>query len=116
MFDFATIPADLYRSTDLLKMPVFSMRGDERGPRLVVTGDIDMMRGLADRFWQVPSLSHIRGSLVLREDSQDPAFDRPDDVLTLGTDNEREAYFEVLGRMTALGMIAGRGVPLRWVA
>ena len=92
------------------------MTGEKAGPRLVVTGDLDLMRHVADRFWDVPSMNDIRGSVVLREDNQDPAFDQPDDVLHIRTHDDAVAYFQILGRMTALGMISGRGVPLRWVA
>ena len=116
MFDFDDTPFDLSSETDHLKGPVLSVTGSKAGPRLVVTGDVDLMRDLADRFWDIPDLTHMRGALVLREDDQDPAFDLPDDVLRLRTLNGTAAYYQTLGRMTALGMISGRGVPYRWVA
>lgn len=116
MFDFDTISFGPHADTSHLTGPVFSVTGDKPGPRLIVTGDVDLMRELADRFWDVPELAQIRGALVFRQDNQDPAFDRPDDVLNLRTLNETAAYYQILGRMTALGMISGRGVPVRWVA
>ena len=60
----------------------------------------------------------MRGALILRTRDQDPAFDLPDVTLTLdgGPDTARHAYLRILGRLTALGMITGRGVPHRWVA
>ena len=100
-----------------LRVPLFSMKGTYVGPRLVVTGPAAQMRDLADRFWDVPGFSRMRGSLVLRPDGQDPSYDTPDAVLRLKADvSVDDAYFQVLGRMTALGMISGRGVPRRWVA
>jgi len=116
MFDFETIPFDRKAKTDHLKVPVFAMNGSQAGPRLVVMGDVDLMRELSERFWDLPGLESIRGDLVLRQDDQDPVFDLPDDVLQLKTLNITAAYYQVLGRMTALGMISGRGVPVRWVA
>ncbi|MEO0918491.1 MAG: hypothetical protein AAFY31_16160 [Pseudomonadota bacterium] len=102
--------------TDHLSPPLFSMKGIHAGPRLVVTAPENLARQLADRFWDLPSLGHMHGSLVLRSDTQDPAFDLPDTVLSLQDLSARDAYYQTLGRMTALGMISGRGVPLRLVA
>lgn len=99
-------------------VPLMSLKGLHAGPRLVVTGPDDLMRALADLFWDRTELTTIRGSIVLRAAGPDTAFDLPDDVLTLeGTEESAHfGYLRVLGRMTALGMIAGRGVPARWVA
>lgn len=98
--------------------PLFSLNGLYSGPRLVVTGPDALMRVVSDMFWDRHDLSAMRGSLVLRTAGPDPSFDMPDDTLVLGGEVEtaRFAFMEVLGRMTALGMISGRGVPLRWVA
>lgn len=99
-------------------VPLFSLKGLRPGPRLVVSGPQNLMTTLADLFWDRPDLSNMRGWLLLRAEGQNPAFDLPDDVLTLESElaSERFAYHRVLGRMTALGMISGRGVPVRWVA
>lgn len=101
-----------------LRVPLFSLTGLRDGPRLVVTGPDALVRAVADLLWDQPQLAMMRGSLVVRPDGQDPLFDLPDDTLTLeGTaEAARFAYFRVLGRMTALGMITGRSVPRRWVA
>ena len=98
--------------------PLFSLNGLYSGPRLVVTGPEPLVRVVADMFWDRRDLATIRGSLVLRSDGPDPAFDLPDETLAIDGDVEtaRFAFLQILGRMTALGMISGRGVPLRWVA
>lgn len=95
--------------------PLMQITGPAPGPRLVVTGPRKMLESLAETLWSLPDLAGIRGVLILRVDTQPTDFDRPDDVLKL--DGSRAAAFRrTLGRMTALGMIQGRGVPLRWVA
>ena len=38
------------------------------------------------------------------------------DLVNIDSNTARHAYFRILGRLTALGMITGRGVPHRWVA
>lgn len=82
----------------------------------MVTAPEGLARQLAERLWDLPSLGRMRGSLVLRANTQDPAFDLPDAVMTLGDLGETDAYYQILGRMAGLGMISGRGVPLRRVA
>lgn len=82
----------------------------------MVTAPVALARALAERLWDLPSLGHMRGSLVVRANTQDPVFDRPDVVLALSDSDETDAYYQILGRMAQLGMITGRGVPLRRVA
>ena len=96
--------------------PLFSLTGLSAGPRLVVTGPPDVMEEVAELFWNRTDLATLRGSLVLRATGPDPAFDLPDDTLTLAPTAPEHGFLQILGRMTALGMISGRGVPLRWVA
>lgn len=102
--------------TEHLKGPFFAMTGAGAGPRLVVTAPEGLARALAERLWNLPSLGRMRGSLVVRSDAQDPVFDRPDFLIALPDLAERNAYYQVLGRMAGLGMISGRGVPMRRVA
>ena len=111
------IPAPRDFDPQGLRMPLFSVTGARAGPRLVVTGPEKLVRVLAERFWDRPELVRMRGAMVMRANTQDPIFDLPDDVLALTEPvlAERRAYFRVLGRMTALGMIQGRSVPPRWV-
>lgn len=116
MLDLIKYTLDGRTETDHLRAPLFSMKGSYDGPRLVATGPDALIKGLADRFWNVPELSNMRGSLVLRTNDQDPSFDLPDAIVEFSETSENEAYFQILGRMTGLGMIAGRGVPQRWVA
>ena len=92
------------------------MKGVSAGPRLVVTGPEPLARYLAERFWDLPSIGRMRGSLVVRADTQDPAYDLPDVTFRLREVPENDAYFQVLGRMAELGMITGRGVPLNRAA
>ncbi len=101
-----------------LRVPLFALTGLRDGPRLVVSGPDALVRALAEMFWDRPDLAIMRGSLVIRDTHQDPVYDMADDVLVVdgSVDAARFAYFRVLGRMTALGMITGRGVPHRWVA
>ncbi len=92
------------------------MRGHEAGPRLAVSAPEALARLLSDRFWDLPSIGRMRGSLVVRADDQDPAFDMPDVVVRLTDQAENDAYYQVLGRMAELGMISGRGVPIKRAA
>lgn len=110
---------DDVRSADAIqiRVPLFSLKGTYVGPRLVVTGPKSLLQDLSDRFWEVPGLTRMRGELVFRPEGQDPIYDEPDAVLSLSNRSDDDgAYFRILGRMTALGMISGRGVPQRWVA
>lgn len=102
--------------TTHLKVPLFSMRGLNAGPRLVVIAPLALARQVSERLWDLPSIGRMRGSLVVRSDEQDPAFDLPDVIMRLPHLSETEAYFGILGRMAELGMISGRGVPLSRVA
>lgn len=108
----------LDRSADTahLKGPLFSMRGIQSGPRLVVTAPEALARKLSDRLWDLPTIGRMRGSLIVRCDDQDPAYDTPDVVVRLSDQDETDAYYHVLGRMAELGMISGRGVPLKRAA
>ena len=101
-----------------LRVPLFALTGHLPGPRLVVIGPDDLMRAVADIFWDKPDLANIRGALVLRSDDQNPAFDRPSETMKLdGTaQTARFASFRILGRMTSLGMIQSRFAPRRRVA
>lgn len=115
--DLTRYTFDRNADTSHLRVPLFSLEGAHPGPRLVVTGPEDLIRGLSDRFWNVPSLVRMHGALVMRQHDQDPVFDRPDATLSLeGESDVTRAYYLILARMTNLGMISGRGVPLRSVA
>ena len=116
MFEKSTYSLDVSANMEHLAPPLFTMKGVSAGPRLVVTAPEDLARALAERLWDLPSLGRMRGSLVVRSDAQDPAFDLPDFTLSLSQSEETVAYFDILGRMAELGMINGRGVPLRRVA
>lgn len=88
------------------------------GPRLVVTGPNAIMRAVADMFWDRRDLASLRGAVILRAVGPDPVHDRADDTLVISPkcESAQHVFLQILGRMTALGMIEGRGVPLRWVA
>lgn len=116
MMETPTYIFDVSANTDHLSPPLFSMKGASAGPRLVVTAPEDLARALADRLWDLPTLGRMRGSLVVRADTQDPVFDSPDFTMHLSETETTVAYFDVLGRMAGLGMITGRGVPLSRVA
>ena len=116
MIENRTYSLDASADTGHLKVPFFSMRGLHAGPRLAVSAPEMLARQLSERLWDLPSIGRMRGSLVVRSDAQDPVFDLPDEVLRLGNQPENDAYFHVLGRMAELGMISGRGVPLRRAA
>lgn len=116
MIEKQTYTLDPVADTAHLKVPYFSMRGHEAGPRLAVSAPDDLARRLSNRFWDLPSIGRMRGSLVVRSDDQDPAYDLPDVVVRLTDQPDNDAYYQVLGRMAELGMISGRGVPLRRAA
>ena len=111
-----TYSLDRSADTGHLKVPLFSMRGVHAGPRMAVTAPEALARTLSDRLWDLPTIGRMRGSLVVRADDQDPAYDRPDVVVRLTDQAETDAYYQVLGRMAELGMISGRGVPLKRAA
>ncbi len=112
MIGHNTYSLDRTADTAHLKVPLFSMRGAHAGPRMAVTAPEALARHLSERFWDLPSIGRMRGSLVVRADSQDPVYDKPDVVVRLTDQAETDAYYQVLGRMAELGMISGRGVPL----
>ena len=88
-----------------LRVPLFVLTGPHLGPRLVVRGPEDLMRTLADTFWNRTELATIRGSLVLRGKGQDPAFDLPDETLALnGGHGAAKSFDRILARMNRLGM------------
>ena len=99
-------------------VPLFALNGLYAGPRLVVVGPDAMMRAVADLFWDRRDLANLRGSVILRGEGVDTSYDQADDTLAISPKSEstQHVFLEILGRMTALGMITGRGVPLRWVA
>jgi hypothetical protein len=92
-----------------LRGPLFACSGPFAGPRLVVTGPEAAIRTLASACWELDGLEEIHGTLVLRPDTQDPVFDRPDAVLSLGEDDGERSLARVLARMAVLGMLPGRG-------
>lgn len=114
MLDTNSFSLNPIAETAHLRVPLFSITGAHAGPRLVATGPEDAIRDVAERLWTLPDLVGMCGSLVVRANDQDPVFDRPDFVLSLEAADE--AYDRLLGRMTALGMIAGHGVPESRVA
>ncbi|MEO1536349.1 MAG: hypothetical protein AAFR73_01350 [Pseudomonadota bacterium] len=116
MIEQQTYALDATASTDHLVPPLFFIRGATAGPRLVVAAPETVARDLADRFWNLPSLCRMRGSLVIRSHAQDPIYDLPDFTVRLDQLSGTDAYYHVLGRMAELGMISGRGVPLRTAA
>lgn len=100
-----------------LGVPLFTATGARSGPRLVVAGPEALVRQLAELFWETEALKGLRGTLILRPDTQDAAFDLPDAVLELdGCDPVSRAFIRVQGRMAALGMVLGRDAAPRRVA
>lgn len=116
MIETHTFSLDPSAKTEHLSTPLFSMKGASAGPRLVVTCPDALARQLAERLWDLPSLGRMRGSLVVRANTQDPVYDLPDQVLELPEMDETSAYYGILGQMADLGMISGRGVPMQRVA
>lgn len=116
MLETLTYASDRIGETDHLHVPLFAMDGYASGPRLVATAPDHLARRLAEKLWDLPSLGRMRGALVVRSDTQDPIFDRPDFVLELPEMSERDAYYSILSHMADLGMIMGRGIPRRRVA
>ena len=107
------------RNVESCTIPLFALKGACVGPLLVVTGTEELLQCLSDRLYDLPGLRRMRGALVLRPNELEAAKqDASDATLELAgsADDAGRAYFQVLGRMTALGMINGRGVPERWVA
>lgn len=97
--------------TSDLHPPLMSVKGSAPGPRLVVTGPEALIREVADLLWGLDGIGAIRGSLILRPDAQDPIHDHPDATLCLRGSHRkgRRALTRLLERMSALGMLKGRG-------
>jgi hypothetical protein len=101
---------------------VFSQKGLKEGPSLAVIGRVGDMEKIAARMDKIPSLAYMRGSITIYAvDEMAEATHVPevDDVLVLldrsevNTCNPRAAlYWKILARAAALGIIAGRGVPV----
>lgn len=98
--------------------------GRRAGPTLLVATGPGLYNALNRRLSALPNLPWIRGSLLLVrlsavQDSLDDEW--IDDIVSLpqsATDPETiaQAYWTVLRKATALGMIDGRGVPVALVA
>ena len=88
------------------------------GPLLAIEVPLPLISAVSQKFERLDSLRRMRGSLVLCAEGAPLDVPRPDAEMTLPQDtpDAKTAYFRCLGRMTALGMIQGRGVPNRWVA
>ena len=112
MFD----SAPYFPSEGIPEIPVilFSVKGAHSGPRLVVTGEPGAVRQAAERLWDLSGLIAMRGALELREGRVHDFGGYADDMLHLDAESP-SAHLRVLGRMAALGMISGRGVPVRFI-
>lgn len=88
------------------RVPLVTVKGNRAGPRLVVTGDEDLLRAVADLVWARPDLVSIHGSLVMRATRHEIGLDGAQFTMRLSeSDNAQDAFERILGRMTALGMI-----------
>lgn len=89
------------------------------GPALLVATGPGLLKPLHRRLSALPSLQWMRGSLILIRltDISADLSDYPiDDTLTLpqialNAEATRAAYWTILRKATAMGMIDGRGVP-----
>ena len=94
---------------------LFSVKGAHVGPRLVVTGAPGALSAVAEKLWELRDLIAMRGTLELRAGPARNLEGYADAVLHL--EKTRTAgHLRVLGRMTTLGMISGRGVPVRFIS
>ncbi|MEJ6389748.1 hypothetical protein [Gymnodinialimonas ulvae] len=87
--------------------------GHRSGPILAVEAPPAILRELADRLARIPSLSRMRGALVLgaaRPMNVDARLRFGDGEASL-----RDLHWQVLAAATQLGMISGRGVPGRFL-
>ena len=88
------------------RVPLVTVKGNRQGPRLVVTGDEDLLRDVADLIWARPDLIGINGSLVMRSLANDVGFDNAQSVMRLEKcQNPQAAFEQILARMIALDMI-----------
>ena len=93
--------------------------GRRAGPTLLVATGPGLYHALHGRLLRLPSLPWMRGSMILArlaEIRDTPDDGRIDDIVALpqsATDpvTIAEAYWTVLRKATAMGMIDGRGVP-----
>ena len=94
---------------------LFSVTGGHAGPRLVVSGSSSALREAAEELWKLGELVTMRGSVELREGRIYDFGGYADDMMHL-RDGETLPHMRILGRMTSLGMVSGRGIPIRFVA
>lgn len=107
MLNLTPKPASNTDADTNLRVPLFVLQGPHAGPRLVVSGPKSLMRTLADTFWYRGDLANIHGSLVLRAQGQDLAFDLPDETLVLtGRQDVATSFDKIHSRMIQLGMTA----------
>jgi hypothetical protein len=93
--------------------PLPILGGHLPGPNLVVAGAPDVLRALARGLSNIPTLSRMRGALVLGmapEINVDASVfvDEPDAPI-------QDIIWSVLAEAARLGMISGRGVPARFL-
>lgn len=91
--------------------PYWRLEGARPGPVLRVTGAEEVVGPVSARLSALPSLVYLRGTL---EVAATPA--PGDGALDVTGVSPEEAYWWVLARAAALGMISGRGIPQSWLA
>lgn len=90
--------------------------GATHGPNLVVTLASRQSVDVVERLSKLPSLAYLRGVLVVGTDPNPSDLTEIDSVLDLRTQTDPvEIFWTLLARATALGMIAGRGIPARYL-
>ncbi|MEM9970490.1 MAG: hypothetical protein AAF762_05280 [Pseudomonadota bacterium] len=113
MFDAA--PSDNDGQPDAIPGIVFSVTGAHPGPRLVVTGARSALDAAVEKLFELRGLVAMRGKLEVRAGDWSDASGYADAEFRLD-DAPRNGHLHILGRMASLGMIAGRGVPARYIA
>lgn len=96
-------------STIGARVPLLTVKGKEPGPRLVVVGDEDVLRGVADIAWNFPNISTISGTLILRAAHSDLGLDRAKFTYRLDAEQDTDpekVLVQILLRMTDHGMFA----------
>jgi len=92
-----------------------TVSGAQSGPTLAVILGPEQSSAIVNRLAALPSLAYLRGVLIVGEAAEDPVV-ATDDVLDLrGQKDPVDMFWTLLARATSLGMIAGRGIPARYL-
>jgi hypothetical protein len=110
--------ADTYRPVSVVADATdgicgYRFAGLRAGPALTVVAPVNVRRRVSGRLAMIPSLHRLRGEIRIVS-SMAAQMPPTDAWLILGESHAADAYWRVLARAAALGIIEGRGIPARF--